>query len=239
MRNTVLHTDPAGISPSKNERTIFIWLDILGFADALEKEEDYRLLAKDLKEFQRVFNKSNYYESQIISDGIVLWLKRPTPSNLSTIFKDIGEKQLEFTLKTEKFIRGGISYGSKLGSHESESGNFISNGLARAVKIESRHVTWPVVGTTEKELISIRGLYTGIPASEHFDLLHAFNVNGKDVFFIDFLQESKKILALLNQNIESLSEKPSVRAKYIWLLKYYIKKFGYQETSILIKRAIL
>jgi len=197
------------------------------------------LLAEELKEFQRIFNKSNYYESQIISDGIVLWLKRPTPSNLSNIFKDIGEKQLEFTLKTEKFIRGGISFGSKLESDASKGGNFISNGLARAVKIESSHVSWPIVGTTEKELTLIRGLYTGIPDSEHFELLHSFNVSGKDVFFIDFLQESEKILTLINQNIEALSDRQSVRAKYIWLLKYYIKKFGPQKNSTLFESAIL
>jgi len=248
VRKAGSFVDPQGKDPTDIEKTIFIWLDILGFADALEDEEAYERLAGLLYRFQQGFNECDSYNSHIISDGIILWLKKPSANSLSQVLREIGKQQFRFTLETEEFIRGGISLGSKFekrntirNDKENVKGerNFISSGLARAVKVETKDVTWPIIGTTTNELNLIRKSLPGIPMTENFKLLRCFNASGEDVYFIDFLEESEKMLHLVNSKIEQFRENSKVRAKYLWLLKYYINRFGSQKYCPSIEGAVL
>jgi len=241
--------DPQGKSPADFEKTIFIWLDILGFAEALENEGAYERLAELLSKFKQKFNECHSYNSHIISDGIILWLKQPSANTLSEVLREIGKQQFIFTLETEEFIRGGISLGSKFEkrnpreSDDKENGScesdFISSGLARAVKVETKEISWPIIGTTARELNRIRQNFPGIQESENFNLLRCFNGRGEDVYFIDFLEKSEKMLFQINSKIEKFKGDSHVRAKYIWLLKYYIDRFGTQKFCPSIEGAVL
>lgn len=248
MRKAGAFIDPQGKKSTDNEKTIFIWLDILGFAEALENEEDYQRLEGLLYRFRQDFSESDSYETYIISDGIILSLKNPSIENLSKVLREIGIQQFKFTSETKEFIRGGISLGSRFGGRRRERGAntnvqvesyFISNGLARAVKIESTCIIWPVIGTTANELNRIRKFLPGTPESECFELLRSFNTRGEDVFFIDFLNNSEEMLHLINHKIGTFKKNSQIRAKYIWLLKYYIDRFGIQEYCSSIEGAII
>ena len=61
-----------------HENSLFIWLDVLGFAEAVDDVEKYRELSELLKKFQSLFVESNKYDTKIISDGLILYAKEPT-----------------------------------------------------------------------------------------------------------------------------------------------------------------
>lgn len=240
-----LVTDSIGVNPSDrvyaSDKSIFIWLDILGFAEAVENENKYIELSEQLQKFQQLFNESDHYTTDIISDGIILRINKPTlqlERELRDIFEDIARKQFQFILENKLFIRGGIAIGTRL-----EKGNspYISNGLARAVKLEASYVNWAVIGTNGKVISEIKELLNINNEDEDLGLVRGFNKKGKDVFFIDFLKEDEKYLQLLNEKIEEFDseEKRTIQDKYIWLLRHYFHKFGKSDTTLCINGAVL
>lgn len=224
------------ISPTgkTGKQSIFIWLDILGFSDALEEESKYEELAELLRKFRSFFYENDDYSPDIISDGIILQITTHDYVRLVKILKDIGEKQFRFINENEHFIRGGISIGTKFEEHSKsgDSRQFIGNGLARAVKIEEKHVSWPVIGTNSIVLSEIRKLFQINNIEETFGLTKGFNAQGAELYFIDFLKESKDYYELLNMKVKELIRErkdSTVQArllnKYVWLLRYYHNRF--------------
>ncbi len=122
------------------KNSIFIWLDILGYSAIVEDERKYIELSRLLKKFQELFNESDDYDSTIISDGIILRLKDASFTDLKEIIHDIGKKQFQFIKENRYFIRGGIAVGSKIEDTDDPNSAFVSNGLARAVYIESSQI---------------------------------------------------------------------------------------------------
>ena len=235
--------DPADTSILGNKQSIYIWLDILGFSVAVETEDRYGELFEKLKKFQDLFNESDNYDTEIISDGIILRIKkssRELRSDLEDIFDEIAKKQFQFILENSLFIRGGIAVGSRFDDSEDHNSLFVSSGLTRAVKLEAGHVNWAIIGTDEKTITTIRKLLDINNDEEYFGLSHGFNKKGQDVFFIDFLNEDEEYLALLNEKIEEYKDKDrGVRDKYIWLLRHYTHNYGSGDIASCINGAVL
>lgn len=235
--------------PSSNivTKSIFIWLNILGFSVEVEDENQYAKLAEHLKKFQKLFNDNNGlgYKTKIISDGIILHLSNPNYGDFVSILKDIGKKQFKFINENKLFIRGGISVGTKYETYEKDNDNglFISNGLARAVNMEAKNIDWPIIGTGKKVINKINDLFNINDSEEYFGLKRCFNKKGEFVYFIDFIQEdqSQSFYQLIKNKIEEFKEPKDskVKEKYIWLLKYYIQKFEGVELPKLLKGVIL
>lgn len=226
--------DYAGINPSdklQTDKSIFIWLDIIGFADAVDDEKRYEELSELLTKFQLLFNEGDGYNSTIISDGIILQIPNPKHQKFIKILKDIGKKQFEFICDNKYFIRGGIAIGTKFNHKKNRNNNdiFISNGLARAVKIEEKHVCWPIIGTNEKNLQEIRSFFAANNEKETFGLIQGFNAKGEAIYFLDFIDNDEKYYLILNGNIKKYKNKPAFRNKYIWLLRYYYHKYNVEN----------
>ena len=192
-----------------NDNSLFIWLDVLGFAEAVDDVEKYIELSELLKKFQALFVESDKYDTKIISDGLILYAKEPTEEMISLIFKEIAEKQFEFILKNKYFIRGGIAVGSRYESEE-VTDQFISNGLARAYSLESSGIDWPLIATDEKNINRLKQMFRIDEANEYFGLEEAFNKNGKNIYFIDFIKENETYLKLLEEKIFEFKDTPSV-----------------------------
>ena len=215
--------NPSTISPSK--KTIFIWLDILGFADALENEERFTELAKMLNSFQSLFESIDNCDTTIISDGLLLRILNPTVDIFKDTLNIIGQKQLQFIEEHKVFIRGGIALGSKLNDTKDGNNNLISQGLARAAKLEASSVDWPIIATNEKNLKDIQNYFTAV--GELFSLHPCFNRRGEKIFFIDFLDEpNSDYYRILNDKTVKYESTISVHSKYIWLLRHYHHKFS-------------
>lgn len=193
--------------------------------------EKYRELSELLKKFQALFVESDKYDTKIISDGLILYTKEPTEEMISLIFKEIAEKQFEFILKNKYFIRGGIAIGSRYESDE-VTDQFISNGLARAYSLESSGIDWPLIATDEKNINRLKQMFRIDEANEYFGLEEAFNKNGKNIYFIDFIKENETYLKLLEEKIFEFKDTPSVRNKYVWLLRYYLHRFENTRNDI-------
>lgn len=207
-----------------SEKSIFIWLDILGFADAIENEERFLELAKLLNEFQAIFTSIEGCFTKIISDGLLLRIANPE-ENLNAVFDTIGQKKLDFIMKHKTFIRGGIAIGSKLDDTGDCNHDLISQGLARAAKMEGSFIDWPIIATNQENLKLIQEFYKA-EETESFGLSPSYNRKGEKIYFIDFLKEPlEEYHNLLNDKIYEFETTPSVQSKYIWLLRQYYHRF--------------
>ena len=218
---------------TKDDKSIFIWLDILGFADAVENENEYFKLAEKLRKFQTLFNKYEGYAAEIISDGMILQIDNNYLTKLMEVFQRIGEMQLKFILDNNEFIRGGIAVGTKYQDH-----TYISNGLARAVKLETTFINYPIIGTDKKNILEIQKLLSS-DNNEFFGLMQSFNKRGDDLYFIDFITDDRDYLQLLNAKISEFEKNPIIRDKYIWLLRYYLHKYSCENTNANLKGIVL
>jgi hypothetical protein len=236
---SAFQTNPAGITGT-SEETLFIWLDVLGFADAVDDESKYRELSSLLKKFQILFNTSHKYETQIISDGIVLYVKDTKAKNIRSVFQDIAQKQLEFIIENSYFIRGGIALGSRF-EDAGENALFISNGLARAVKLESSVVDWPVIGIDDKNIQHLRRINKIDDDRELFGLKQGYNKNGQTIYFIDFVQKDPVYVDLLYAKILEFEDPKYqvIRNKYIWLLRYFLHKYDDQQIGDTLQGIVL
>ncbi len=215
----ILNADPVGQS-SSNE-SLFVWIDILGFSDALEDKEQYKKLEEMLKSFVNSFNRIDNCEVKQIGDGVIIILNSLENTKIDIFFKTLATKQLEFIAQHKYFIRGAIALGEK-----NTEDVLISNGLSRAVKMETRDIDWPIIGINSVVLNEIQIKLT---REDNLKLVRSYNNKGEDIYFVDFLQsvEYKKNISFLELCIEKISdhkENYKVRYKYIWLLKYCFQK---------------
>lgn len=224
----------------QKQNSIFIWLDILGFAEAVDNEEEYKKLYEILSKFQEIFNTSDLYSTEIISDGLVLKIKDSKVNDLEIVFKDIAEKQFKFILENKYFIRGGIALGTRYDDIGKNS-IFISNGLSRAVKLESSFINWPVIGMDEKNYSEIKSMMNISNKDELFGLQRGYNKNGQLIYFIDFAFEDLGYFSLLQDkiNIFEKEQKFDIKNKYIWLLRYYLYKFKGLDLNENLKEFVL
>ena len=205
----------------KNKKdTIFVWIDILGFSDALDDESKYEQLSNYLNFFSKLFSTSEMYKLakyRKISDGIILQLRNDirSPDVVNEFFKKIVECQKKM-FDSELYVRGGIAIGSK---YETDDENFISNGLARAVKLESNVITWPVIGTDEKNLNRMNQIY-GSDLKKYFSI--TYSKSGSEVYYLNpFLEldpiSQKRLYMNVVENIKKNEKKPQVLQKYVWI----------------------
>ncbi len=211
----------SGSGTWKNKKdTIFVWIDILGFSDALDDESKYEDLSKYLNFFSNLFSTSEMNKMaryRKISDGIILQLRNDirTPDMVSVFFKKILECQKKM-LDSDLYVRGGIAVGSK---YEADDVNFISNGLARAVKLESNGITWPIIGTDEKNLKRMNQIYDS-DFKEYFSI--TYSKNGSEVYYLNPFFEldpisQKRLYKNVVENIKKNEKKPQVLQKYVWI----------------------
>lgn len=250
----IKNIDPGGKDKSivELEQEVFVWLDLLGYSAIVEDEGRYDELVRLLEQFQSLFDTNEDYNTEIISDGLILIIKRETEKSLTNIFKEIGEKQLQFILDTGTFIRGGIALGSQLNDRSNDNRKYISSGLAKSHNIENKFVSWPIVGMDNVTIEKIKDHYN-LPEAEDFNLLRSFNSKMECVYFIDFLprrDDQKKIFFdLLAKNIIYYKEgykqvkderfNPGVLVKYLWLLRYFESRFDKQGNIPTLKGMIL
>jgi hypothetical protein len=229
-------------SPSgeiKNE-DIYIWLDILGWAQAIENQTEYAKLYALLNKFQNLFFEINEIDDiQIISDGLILKISINTLDELKAIINAIAQLQFKFINDNKFFIRGGIAFGTK--HSDEENGHLISNGLARAVKVESSFVNYPIIGTNKKFIEKIKDkFHMDIDDYEYIGLKKSFNYKAQELYFIDFIQKDENYKELLSDNIDKYKNNPYIKSKYLWLLEYYLAKFeniginGSEEGKVLV-----
>lgn len=218
------------VSPTtiSNNEAIFIWLDILGFSDALEDDQAYHKLHTLLDTFKNTFFSKKYsYASQVIADGIILKIASKDEKEISGILKEIGEKQFQFILTERYFIRGGIAVGSHFDAKEEEKLFLMGNGLSRAVKMEAKSVHHAVIGTNLKTIQKIRDICDPKSLDEPlFGLKKTVNENGDDLFFIDFIQQNIDFENMLHKELSENRANPVIQKKYLWIYRYYINKFG-------------
>ncbi|AQQ71238.1 hypothetical protein SMSP2_01604 [Limihaloglobus sulfuriphilus] len=231
-------------------KSIFVWIDILGFSDALEKESEYKTLSDLLDSFRRSFYDIEVCESNRISDGIILILKQRNYScdEIETLFQKIGEKQKEFILECSHFIRGGIAVGSSYEEQRDcrkDHSYLISSGLAKSVKIENSKIDWPIIGIDKQNLEEIRDLCRIENEKEFFGLSKCFNRKGGLIYFIDFMnhvqnnQDKEKIINILYGKVKEFHDNPKIHLKYVWLLRYYRERFECKNLPETLKGVII
>ena len=217
-----------------NDKYIYVWIDILGFRNELEKgsEKIYKDLFDIREEFFSKFNKLRKYTKDIfqISDGLVV------VCNVEIDFKElmelIAKLQIEFILEREKLIRGAISLGTiskELYKQRKNDVFLISDGLVKAFKLESEYVMWPVIATTEEFLKEVRDIKKIPNKNELFGLKRMFGTSSGFLYFIDFLEKlpdskKQKFEKFLEDSIREYENEKHIFEKYYWLLKYYMKK---------------
>lgn len=234
--------DPNNLDRGKH---LYIWLDILGFSEEVNREVDSgsangSALPNLLQKFKKTFIDDLWrlqyiVEGKMISDGIVLDLGvfAEKYKTLKEIFEQIGEKQLSFMLEEGRLIRGGMALGKTLPlEKESEKeGHYISSGLTRAYGIESKHTHWPIIATTKQQLDEMKKILNMDDFANPFGLVETFNKNAEKIYFIDFLCNShdyksyaKCLEILLNKvvddNMMSDNQKAKIYDKHIWLFQY-------------------
>ncbi|WP_373069680.1 hypothetical protein [Sulfurimonas sp.] len=217
------------VNPSaiNNNEAIFIWLDILGFSEALEDERAYNKLNKLLNSFKTTFLSKKSYGLKVISDGIVLKIGSKNYNDIREIFEEIAIKQFQFILKEEYFIRGGIAVGSHFNTKEDdEDFLMMGNGLSRAVKMEEKVVHHAIIGTDNKTIEQIRFICGLEVEEELFGLNKTVNENGDTLYFIDYLQKDIELENMLHSKLNYYKENPKIQKKYLWIYRYYINKFG-------------
>lgn len=237
--------DPRGIKTSDDKRCLYIWLDILGFSEEVNKEVDSEsansfALPNLLQKFKKTFiddlwNSQSIVDGKMISDGIVLDLGvfAENHSKLKEIFEKIGEKQLSFMLEEGRLIRGGIALGKTLPLEEKNKneGHYISSGLTRAYGIESKHTHWPIIATTKQQLDEMKKILNPDDSTNTFGLIETFNKNAEKIYFIDFLCNSndykryaKCLDDLLSKVVDdknmSDNQKARIYDKHIWLFQH-------------------
>lgn len=226
------------VNPSTiiNKEAIFIWLDILGFSDALEDISAYNKLHVLLNSFKTTFLSTKNYDLQVISDGIILKIESKDVNELHEIFVEIGEKQFQFIQSQNYFIRGGIAVGSHFDKQENEKKYekdfFMGNGLSRAVKMEGKFVNHAIVGTSNKTIGHMRSICgLEVEEDESFGLKKTVNEDGETLYFIDFLQQDINFENMLHKELSTNKDNPMIQKKYLWIHRYYLNKFGSTHRS--------
>lgn len=225
-----------GLGEYKDD-SIFVWLDILGFSNELEHLEKYKDLRDVLDNFRKLF-KSPEWDNVSVSDGILIEI--PYSNHLWNVekvvglFQKIAEKQMKFLLNNDYVLRGGISVGKTIDRKDKDAGCFISDGMAGAYGLESKKVSWPVIGIDDTSLNKLRNRCY-CDENELFDFMTTVNESGLQIHFLDYASVvdytedvAQKINHLLIKKMSELDKSNSSRVmlKYIWLYKYFNKSWG-------------
>ncbi len=241
----------------KDSKSVFIWLDILGFSNDVEGAQDneanYTTLKDNLTTFQDTFQQPSEYtssiQSTIISDGILLELKLYSSDRLVdrvekfiNYIEYIGKAQLTFFKKKRKLIRGGISVANSV-QENTKNGVFLTYGLSAAVKMEKK-VCWPIIGMDEGVLKELaRVVSNGDDEQTVLDDIKknfkkTYNSDGDLIYFIDFLdQPNRQLEDLIKEKFDQKDKgidtaDNTVIPKYSWLYRYYISKIQRKKTVL-------
>lgn len=236
--------------PKDPFKSVFVWLDILGFSNDVEVAQDneanYTTLKDNLTTFQDTFQQpsedTSSIQSTIISDGILLELKLDSSDRLGdrvekfiNYIEYIGKAQLTFFKKKRKLIRGGISVANSV-QENTKNSVFLTYGLSAAVKMEKK-VCWPIIGMDEGVLKELaRVVYNGDDEQTVLDDIKknfkkTYNSDGDLIYFIDFLdQPNRQLEDLIKEKFDQKDK--GIVLKYSWLYRYYISKIQREKTVL-------
>jgi len=227
------------INISIKKQYLYVWLDILGFSDILEREDRYSELIKLIKKFRDKFeNTDEPIKTLAISDGIVLIFELKTIEDLKNVFTSISKLQDEFIVKEKYFLRGGMAIGTIYENEEDDNLKFlVSNALSSAYSTESKYIKWPIIGITQIQYNKLKTYFNINSEDLQFGLLkcHSYYSCGDEqfIYFIDYMDEELEFKKLIEKNLKENHSKPQVLEKYIWLYRYYREKYGTTEIDIL------
>lgn len=232
---------------SSEPESLYIWLDLLGFSSELEKRENKEVLSNKLEIFRSTF--SNISEKKMhLSDGILIAidiLRTPWDiEKIGKIFKQLAEGQISLFVNHERIIRGGIGIGESISEDNWKKSKFISRGMAKAYTLESKKISWPIIGMDEdvlKELCQKTNV-SKERALEYFHSAPSVNAAGDTIYFIEFAKQIENINQNHKTKIETYfynkfeefekKEYPNkVRLKYIWLYKYFKQTWGIEISN--------
>ena len=227
--------------------SLYIWLDLLGFSNELEKRENKEGLSKKLEIFRTTF--SNISEKTMyLSDGILISidiLRTPWDiDKIGNIFKQLAEGQMNFFINHYEIIRGGIGVGETISDDNWKKSKFISRGMAKAYALESKKISWPIIGMDE-DVLDVLCQKTKVSkerALEYFHSAPSVNAAGDTIYFIEFAKQIKninqnhktKIKIYFYNKFEEFEKKEypnKVRLKYIWLYKYFKQTWGIEISN--------
>ena len=222
--------------------SLYIWLDLLGFSKELEKSGNKEDLSKNLEVFRSTFRNVSK-KVMHLSDGIFIAIdikRKPWDINrIREIFTQIAECQINFFIDQQQIVRGGIGIGETINENNWKESKFVSRGIAKAYRLESTKISWPIIGMDQDVL---NELSKNFNASQDqilkvLNLSTSVNEVGDTIYFIDFANQIKKMDPSYKQKVEMYFynkidefEKKEysnkVRLKYIWLYKYFKKSWG-------------
>lgn len=211
---------------SKKE-TIFVWINILGFSNKLENEDEYKAVNQLLFEFQKHFaDESGMYFVKPISNGLICELNPKRDlwdvKKYLDCLNGIAEKQANFILKYSCLVRGGISIGTRY----VQQNVFIGNGLSRAYDYESRCISWPVIGFPWDEKIEkkFQNFCQISDVKEALCLKSTKNEFDKDIVFLDYKRWLKgkrsDIKNFIAEELRNNKNNLRVKMKYEWTKQY-------------------
>lgn len=220
------------VNISNKKQYLYVWLDILGFSDILDKQDSYKELINLLKYFRNKFESIELTTKTLtISDGIVLIFElNEELDSLNKIFQNIAKIQEEFVLEKNYFLRGGMAVGT-IEENEQDDGlkYLISNALSKAYNLESKFVKYPIIATSKSEIDKLNEFYFKEKGLNEFGLIKSYSTTSKTekeeyLYFIDFMS-NKKFEDILKEGLKKHQSSPQVLEKYIWLYRYYNQKF--------------
>ena len=229
---------------STNQDSLYIWLDLLGFSKEIESDQNTELLTRTLDSFRNIFCKM-FEKTVYISDGILIEIDFPTSqwniNDIQKYFRLLAKGQMDFFLQSERIIRGGIGIGRSINKANWENGQFLSRGMTKAYSLESKKISWPIIGIDEnviEELVTKTGS-TKEAGTTLLNLTTSVNVAGETIYFIDYAKinleyqhtHKRKLESYFNKIFKDLEfkkdkESDKIRLKYIWLYKYFKKSWG-------------
>lgn len=222
--------------------SLYIWLDLLGFSKELEKSGNKEDLSEKLEAFRSSFrNISN--KVMHLSDGILIAIditRKPWNINsIRGIFTQIAEGQINFFVNQQQIVRGGIGIGETINEDNWKASKFISSGMAKAYGLESKKISWPVIGMDQDVLSELSKNFNASQEQilKLLNLSTSVNEAGDTIYFIDFAKQIQKTESSYKQSVEMYFSNKidefeknvypnKVRLKYIWLYKYFKQSWG-------------
>ena len=239
MANLV--SDKTDVSVLEPE-SLYIWLDLLGFSKELEKCGNKEDLSKKLETFRSTFR---YVSKKVmhLSDGILIAIdidRKPWDINrIRGIFTQIAEGQLEFFINQQQVVRGGIGIGETINNDNWRESKFISRGMAKAYGLESKKISWPIIGMDQDVLNELSKNFNASQEKilKELNLSTSVNEAGDTIYFIEFANQiknmdpsyKKRVEMYFYNKIDEFEKKEfpnKVRLKYIWLYKYFKQGWG-------------
>ena len=222
--------------------SLYIWLDLLGFSKELEKNGNKEELSKKLEAFRSTFRDISN-KVMHLSDGILIAIdidRKPWDINrIRGIFTQVAEGQINFFINQQQVVRGGIGIGETINKDNWRESKFISRGMAKAYGLESKKISWPIIGMDQDVL---NELCKNFDASQEqilevLNLSTSVNETGDTIYFIEFASQIKNMDPSYKKRVEMYfynkidefekKEYPNkVRLKYIWLYKYFKQSWG-------------